>query len=91
MMPSTMASVVRKIWSWSMIGAVMISPAIGFATSSGHASSRICAAFSASSWEPYSRLVSAVVMVTHDPDIAARADRGVELRDGRLQPVSRPA
>jgi ABC-type lipoprotein export system ATPase subunit len=34
---------------------------------------------------------SAVVMVTHDPDIAARADRSLELHAGRLQPFSRPA
>jgi len=31
----------------------------------------------------------AVVMVTHDPSAAARADRSVHLRDGRLEPSAR--
>ena len=31
---------------------------------------------------------SALVMVTHDPDDAARADRRVRMRDGKIEPLS---
>jgi len=30
-------------------------------------------------------------MVTHDPEIAARADRIVHLRDGRIQHIETPS
>jgi putative ABC transport system ATP-binding protein len=30
---------------------------------------------------------SAVVLVTHNPDIAARTDREIKLRDGRIEEV----
>jgi ABC-type lipoprotein export system ATPase subunit len=32
-----------------------------------------------------------VVVVTHDPEVAAHADRRIEVRDGRIQSADEPA
>ncbi len=37
--------------------------------------------------EEFCRRGVAVVVATHDPDVAARADRGLYMRDGRLEPA----